>query len=74
MDNTTKAKVQKAILDNPHLFSARHNSDYLTIGIEIAPDFPKLAKRVDLVGPQGQKEWAHMVPIEDVKAALAFTG
>lgn len=72
MDDALKLKVKEAILSNPHLFSARHNRDYLTIGIEIAPEFPELAKTVEMEDDDGNKAHAVMVTIEDVKAAMKF--
>lgn len=73
MDDATKMKVKQAIEGNVHLFSARHNRDYLTMGIEIAPKFPSLTKRVDLVDANGNPGFAMMVPIDVVKDAMTFT-
>lgn len=72
MDDALLLRVKQTIAELPQLHSARFNRDYLTIGIEIAPLFPDLAKRVDLVDGDGNKAWTIMVPVDDVKAAMQF--
>ena len=70
LTDAVKAKMRAAILKNPHLFSARYNKDYLTIGIEIAPQFKEFVQRVHMTHSDGSKAHADMVPIEVVQAAM----
>jgi len=71
MDSALKAALKKAIDGNVHLHSARINKDYLTIGIEIAPQFPEQTKTVNMQNINGDKFHAVMVPIPLVREAMA---
>ncbi len=59
------------IMAQAHLFSARVNKDFLTIGIDLAEHFPEFAKVVHMTNLNEDKFHAHMVPIVVVKAAVA---
>lgn len=63
-----KAMWAKALAQE-HLFSARINKDYLTIGIDLADHFPKFAKVVHMTNLNGDKFHANMVPIVVVREA-----
>jgi len=65
------AEIAAKIMGQAHLFSARCNHDYLTIGIDLAEHFPDLAKIVHMTNLNEDKFHAHMVPIAVVKAAVA---
>jgi hypothetical protein len=64
------AQLAAKIMAQAHLFSARVNKDYLTIGIDLAEHFPELAKIVHMTNLNEDKFHAHMVPIAVVKAAV----
>jgi hypothetical protein len=70
MDKEQLLLVGDAIRANPHLFSARCNRDYLTIGIEIAEQFPDLAEVCHMQNINGDKFHATMVPIAVVREAM----
>lgn len=68
----TLRKIQKAITSNPHLHSARVNRDYLTIGIEIAPQFKDLVKRMQYEDKEKNKFHADMVPEDICREAMSL--
>lgn len=68
----TLRKVKDSILGNPHLHSARTNRDYLTIGIEIAPEFKALVQRCYFEDKDKNKFHADMVPEDVCRAAMAL--
>ena len=64
------AEIAAKIMGQAHLFSARCNRDFLTIGIDLAEHFPELAKVVHMTNLNEDRFHAHMVPIAVVKAAV----